>query len=214
MDHSTNQELNRMTVRHRLFGVVISTILGLSAYVLSAQEVDETSESSTRDQTTTSAETDSEQNASPVEDQLTKEFLQKLSKDEFKEYMLMLDLDQYSANDQRLIRMEYQRRCSDDSKESSLDLCPDDIEPSWGNTARDSDEVVQDSDEVVQDSDELDQETDESEQTPSMPELEEQSVEVLYAQPNEKTGNAKDPRRNNDNSTKQKNGLVPAWRNK
>ena len=211
MDHSTNQELNRMTVRHRLFGVVISTILGFSAYALTAQEADETSDSSTRDQTTTSTETDSEQNAAPVEDQLTKEFLQKLSKDEFKEYMLMLDLDQYSANDQRLIRMEYQRRCSDDSKESSSDLCPDDIEPSWGNATPDSDEIVQESEEVPQDSDEVDQETDESEK---MPELEEKAVELLYAQPNEKTGNAKDPRRNNDKSSKQKNGLVPAWRNK
>ena len=185
-----------MTARHRLFGVVISTILGLSAYVLTAQEVDETDDSSTIDNTTAATETDSEQNTEPVEDQLTKEILQEQTKDEFKEYML--NLDQYSANDQKLIRMEYQRRCSDESKKSLSDLCPD-VYFSWGDTERDSNEF------------DLDSEESDTEQ--AIPELEETRVGVLAARPNESTENVTDPRRNNK-SSENKNGTDQAWRSK
>lgn len=198
MDNSTNQELNRMTGRHRLFGVVISTFLGLSAYVLTAQEADQSDESTTSVQSAASTESESEQNESPVEDQLTKHILQKQSKEEFKEFML--NLDQYSVNDQCLIRMEFARRCSDASKDSSPEICPDDIEPTWGNAERDSNQT--------------DSNTDESEDQPQMPELHVEKIGVLYGQTNEKTGNVIDPRRNNNKPADQKNGIGPTWRNK
>ena len=196
MDKSTNQELNRMTVRHRLFGVVISTLLGFSAYALTAQEGDEADDSASIDKTTAPSETDREQNAEPVEDQLTKEILQEQTKDEFKEYML--NLDQYSANDQKLIRMEYQRRCSDESKKSVSDLCPD-VYFTWGDTERDETEI-----------DSVEEESDDEQ---SMPELEETPVETLVAHPNENTENVTDPRRNNKPSGN-KNADDAAWRSK
>jgi len=196
VDNSTNQGLNRMTVRHRLFGAVVSTLIGLSAYVLAAQEVDETDESTSIDQATTSSDVESEQNSELVEDQLTKEFLQEQTKDEFTEYML--NLEQYSANDQNLIKKEYARRCADESDESSSDLCPD-VYYSWGDV------------ESVEDQIEPDLEDSDDEQ--SMPRLEETSVEVRVAELNESTENVTDPRRNNKPSDN-KNGSVPTWRNK
>lgn len=196
MDNSTNQELNRMTGRHRLFGAVISTFLGLSAFVLTAQDADQNSESTTLDQTTNSTDAESEQNEDPVEDQLTKQFLQEQTKEEFKEFML--NLDQYSVNDQSLIRMEFARRCSDASKDSSADICPDDIEPTWGNAERDSEQI--------------DSSSDESEDQLQMPTLQEQPIGVLYGQTNEKTGNVKDPRRNNSKPAGRGNDKT--WRNK
>lgn len=186
-----------MTVRHRLFGVVISTLLGLSACVLSAQEAADTDNSATPDQTNSATETESDLNAEPVADQFTKEFLQELSKEKFKEYML--NIDEYSNNDQMELRTEYQRRCSDDSKDSSSDLCPNDLESTFGNTERDSDQIDQD----------LDQTDDEQ----TMPKLEEESIGVLYGRPNEKTGNVSDPRSRNKQSDQQ-NGIIPSWRNK
>lgn len=185
-----------MTVRHRLFGTVVSTLIGLSAYALTAQEVDETDESASIDQATSSSEVESEQNTAPVEDQLTKEFLQKQTKDEFTEYML--NLEQYSANDQNLIKKEYARRCADESDDSSSDLCPD-VYFSWGDVERDEDQI------------EPDFEKSDAEQ--SMPKLEETSIGVRVAEPNESTENVTDPRRNNKPSDN-KNGSVPTWRNK
>lgn len=155
MDNSTNQELNRMTVRHRLFVVVITSFLGISGTALSAQADTETENSALLEQTQSETETDSQLDVEPVMDQLTKQYLQELSKEAFKEYML--NMDQYGKNDKDTLLLEYQRRCSDDSKDSSADLCPDDIEPTFGNAERDSERV---------------------EEVPDMPQLVEESVQV------------------------------------
>ena len=196
MDNSTNQGLNRMTVRHRLFGAVVSTLIGLSAYVLTAQEVDETDDSSTDDQATTVSDVNDAADAASIEDQFTKEFLEELSKEEFTQYVL--NGHKYSKNDQDALLEEYQRRCSDESTASSSDLCPDDIEPNWGDT----DQIAE----------KTELESDESDEEHQIPELQEETVEVRVAPPNEGTENLADPRRNNKPS--EKTQLVPAWRNK
>lgn len=185
-----------MTVRHRLFGAVVSTLIGLSAYVLTAQEVDETDDSSTVDQVTTVSDANDAVDATSIEDQFTKEFLEELSKEEFTQYIL--NGHKYSKNDQDALLEEYQRRCSDESTASSSDLCPDDIEPNWGDTEQIAEETELDSDE--------------SEEQHQIPELQEERVEVRVAPPNEGTENLADPRRNNKPSEKKQ--LVPAWRNK
>ena len=190
MDNSTNQELHRMTVKHRLFGVVITTFLGFSTYVLVAEEVVDIDNSTTLNQTHSDTETDSDLDAEPVKDQLTKKLLQELSKEEFKEYML--NMDQYSKNDRNALLLEYQRRCSDDSKDSSTDLCPDDIEPTFGNTDRDSGKVEDDQ---------------------PMPQLIEQKIEVgstVRANSNSESVVESDPRIKN-NKPDQKNKLLPSW---
>ncbi|MCY3541722.1 MAG: hypothetical protein OXH31_07425 [Gammaproteobacteria bacterium] len=196
MDNSTNQELNRMTVRHRLFSVVISTLFGFSAFVLTAQDVDETEDSSSVDQITTTSDASDVLDAEPFEDQFTKEFLEELSKEEFTAYIL--EGHKYSKNDQDALLQEYQRRCSDDSTDSSSDLCPDEIEPNWGDTEQIAEETELNSDE--------------SEEEGQIPKLEEETVEVRVARPNESTENVADPRRNNKPSDQKQ--LVPAWRNK
>ena len=193
MDNSTNQELHRMTVKHRLFGVVITTFLGFSTYVLVAEEVVDIDNSTTLNQTNSDTETDSDLDAEPVKDQLTKKLLQELSKEEFKEYML--NMDQYSKNDRNALLLEYQRRCSDDSKDSSTDLCPDDIEPTFGNTDRDSGKVEDDQ---------------------PMPQLIEQKIEVgstVRANSNSESVVESDPRIKN-NKSDQKNKLLPSWKSK
>ena len=197
MDNATNQEPNHMTVRHRLYGVVISTFLGFSAFALSAQETADTDQSATLDQTASATETDSKLNAEPTADQFTKTFLQELSKEKFKEYML--NIDDYSKTDQMELRTEYQRRCSDDSKDSSSDLCPNDLESTFGNTERASDQI--------------DAEADQSDDEQTMPELEEETIDSLYARPNKNTENISDPR-NKNKPSKQQNGIIPSWRNK
>ena len=197
MEKSTNQELHRMIVRHRLLGVVISTLLGFSVCVLSAQEIDETDESTLVDHTTTTADSSNDVESEPIEDQFTREFLEELTKDEFSKYMTQ-KLDQYSKNDQDALYNEYLRRCSDASRSSSSDLCPD-IEPTWDN--------------IEQDLAETEQEAEDTDDDQSMPELEEDPVGVRVARPNESTQNVTDPRRNNK-PTENKNGSVPTWRNK
>ena len=195
MDNSTNQELHRMTVKHRLFGVVITTFLGFSTYVLVAEEVVDIDNSTTLNQTNSDTETDSDLDAEPVKDQLTKKLLQELSKEEFKEYML--NMDQYSKNDRNALLLEYQRRCSDDSKDSSTDLCPDDIEPTFGNTDRDSGQGQVEDDQP-------------------MPQLIEQRVEVgstVRANSNSESVVESDPRIKN-NKSDQKNKLLPSWKSK
>ncbi|MYC25327.1 MAG: hypothetical protein F4X56_05345 [Gammaproteobacteria bacterium] len=185
-----------MTVRHRLFSVVISTLFGFSAFVLTAQDVDETEDSSSVDQITTTSDASDVLDAEPFEDQFTKEFLEELSKEEFTAYIL--EGHKYSKNDQDALLQEYQRRCSDDSTDSSSDLCPDEIEPNWGDTEQIAEETELNSDE--------------SEEEGQIPKLEEETVEVRVARPNESTENVADPRRNNKPSDQKQ--LVPAWRNK
>lgn len=198
MDRSTNQETHRMTVKHRLFGVVITTFLGFSAHVLSAQEVVDADNSTTTEETTLATETDNDLDAEPNKDPFTKTYLQALSKEDFKEYMLNMDV--YSKADQDALCMEYQRRCSDDSKDYSADLCPDDIEPRFGNADRDSDQVENKQDVP---------------QSQEMPQLIEENVQVgstVRANGDAYIVIEGDPRANKEKSD-QKNGKA-SWRNK
>ena len=192
MENSTNQELHRMTVRRQFYGVVITTFLGFSTYVLAADEAVDTDDPSTQDQSSEETAPDQELAVEPIQDQLSKNFLQELSKEEFKEYML--NWDEYSKNDQNALLLEYQRRCSDDSKDSSADLCPDDIEPTFGITDQESDS-----------------ETDEQ----TMPQLVEQSVPARTTVRSNNIGEPsieRDPRIKN--SKNKKNTKLPSWQNK
>ena len=195
MDKSTSQEQNRMTLKHRFFGVVLTTFLGCSALVLSAQEeVVDTDGSTSTHQSTNETDTTGDLDVEPIQDQLTKTYLQALSKQDFKEFML--NMDQYSKNDQDALCLEYQRRCSDDSKDYSSDLCPDDIEPTFGT----ADEVEDDAD---------------AEESQDMPKLVEQTVQVgstVRANSESEKVIERDPRLNNEKS-EQKNGRS-SWRNK
>ena len=199
MDKSTSQELNRMTVNHRLFGVVIITFLGCSALMLSAQEeVVDTDASTSTVPSTNANETNGDLDVEPNQDQFTKTYLQALSKEDFKAYML--NMDQYSKNDQDALCLEYQRRCSDDSKDYSSDLCPDDIEPTFGTADRDSDQVEDESD---------------VEESQTMPQLIEQTVQVgstVRANNDAEQVFERDPRIDNEKSER-KNGRT-SWRNK